>query len=134
MKQFFIFSLSLFLFGVLGCRENVDPPEHAYQIDIIQPEDDHAHLGETIQIQINFEEKNQGRIHHVSVRIYNKDDHTEVYSQPDNKDVDVDGLYEFQGEFTFDVEKYTYWILEAKVWAHEDGEDEVIKTMEFFVH
>jgi len=106
-----------------------------YSISIMSPDAEDKKKGDEIHLHVNFEEVNMGTVHHVNVRIYNKADGTEIYSEPTEAHVhEEDGLYEWHDDIKLDVEGHTDWILEAKVWGHDDLEGELTKSIEFHVH
>jgi len=85
------------------------------------------------------EDRFEYHVHHVKVTLTNKDDGTVVYSKPDDAHVHAtDGTHKFTD--TFDLTEanglsaHTDWILEAKVWAQEEGKEEVLETVEFHLH
>jgi len=106
-----------------------------YQISIMSPSADDKHVGDTIHIHVNFEDINGGTVHHIKVRIYNKDSGTEIYHQPTVAHVhETSGKYEHHDNLVLNVSEHTDWILEASVWGHEAGTHEKMDNIEFHVH
>ena len=50
----------------------------------------------------------------------------------------MSGTYSYHGDFILSndngVEAHSDWVLEAKVWGHGAGEQEVMESIEFHVH
>jgi len=142
MKKFFFLSV-LLLCGLTvftSCDKDDDEDGHTddvpeYSIMIMQPTEEDKMAGDSIHIHVEFTEASNKTIHHAKVRIYNKEDNTEVYSGPSEAHVhEESGSYGYHDDFKLDVDGHTDWILEAKVWGHEAGAAEVIQTAEFHVH
>ena len=144
--KFTYFFLSVLALGLTftSCNKDDDDDDHGhsdfeYHAHINSPNSDNKHLGDTIDIQVNFEDHNGGTVHHINVRILNKDTEEVIYSKPDVAHVhDESGAYLFEDKFVLSMDNgvsaHTDWILEAKVWGHEAGEGEEISTIEFHVH
>ncbi len=134
-----IFSLS---FLMTACDKDDDADEATdfdYHAHIHTPNTDDKHVNDALEISIDFESHTGEAVHHVKVRIYNKDDNTEIYNKPDVAHVhETDGKLEYQDMLMLSndngVMGHTDWILEAKVWGHDAGEGEVVETVEFHVH
>lgn len=140
MKNYIIFS---FLFGLLAfsaCKNDDEDPVVMpdYQITIVSPNTDAKHVGDNIHLHIEFTDKNEGTVHHINVRIYNKADNTKVlFDGPAEAHVHQDKSYTFESDVLLDpaiVEGHTDWILEAKVWGHDEGIAVVTESIEFHVH
>ncbi len=106
-----------------------------YNIQILSPDTQAKHVGDTIQIEVLFSELAGETIHHINLRIYEKADTAHVvYHQPDEAHVHQPGTYTFTDEFILNVPEHTDWILEAKAWGEEAGVGEVTESIEFHVH
>lgn len=121
-----------------ACKKNdthsMDDLPH-YHAHILSPDASDKHVGDTLHIEIEFEEHDGKTIHHINVRIFNKNDGTEIYNQPQQAHIhETSGYYKFTDDFVLDVDPHTDWVLEARVWGHEDGVAEVTETVEFHVH
>lgn len=116
---------------------DVDPE---YTITINSPSTDDKHVNDDIHIHVVFESATDETVHHVNVRIYNKADNTiEIFNGPADAHVHATtGKHELHADLALteanDVTAHSDWILEAKVWGHEDGLSEVEKSIEFHVH
>lgn len=143
MKQYILILLAIGTF-LQSCDKDDDDHDHMgdsfnYHAHINAPNSDDKHVGDTLQIQINFEEHGGQTIHHVKVRIYNEATDAEVYNKPDEAHVhEESGIFLFEDTFVLTndngVEAHSDWILEAKVWGHDEGMDEEISTIRFHVH
>ncbi len=116
-------------------EETVDYDYHAH---INAPTIDNKKVSDTMHIHVTFESHAGEPVHHVNVRVYNKEDNTEVYNQPTEAHVhETSGEYEYHDNLILSndngVTGHTDWILEAKVWG-KDGAGEVMETVEFHVH
>lgn len=135
MKNFQILLFSVLFLSLAflsSCSE--DEVEFDYHAHINAPDNSDKHVGDTMHIHVDFEEHNGLTVHHVNVRIINADDNTEVYNMPTSAHVHSSGSYAYHDDFVLDVDGHTDWILEAKVWAEEEGSFEEISTVEFHVH
>lgn len=132
----------LFILGILALSCNEDEPTPSisfeYSASINSPSIDDKHVGEAIHIHVDFKSLTGQTVHHVKVRIYNKETAEEIYNQPNVAHIhETSGTFEFHDDFMLDssngVEGHTDWILEAKVWGHEEGVEEVKSQIEFHV-
>jgi len=127
-------------FGILFLNACEKHPEekYDYHVHINKPGTEDKKVGESIHLHIDFESHTEEKVHHVNVRIFNKETKAEIYNEPSDAHVHADGEYPHHDDFVLSadngVEGHTDWVLEAKVWAHEDGEAEVVETLEFHVH
>jgi len=140
---FLLFSLGMLIF--VACDKDEDTHGHEdesisdYEALIHSPDAEDKRMEDVIQLNIEFKEHDGGKVHHVNVKIYEDGNPDNViYDAPTEAHVHVDGLYEYRDEFmlnsTNGVEAHSDWIIEAKVWGHEDGLDEVMTTSKFHVH
>ena len=140
MKKYFLLALLFSCFvGFSACDD--DDSEMTmdmmpdYQASIIAPNADDKKVGDKINIEVVFEDKNGGTVHHAKVRIVNEADGTEIYNAPDAAHVhETSGKYTFTDELTLDVNGHSDWMLIAKVWGHDAGAHELSDTLHFHVH
>ena len=144
-KLFNSFLIITSSFFILSCGQdddggtNPDVTDYSYHAHVHSPNSDDKHLGDKMEIHVEFESHTGEAVHHVNVRIYNKSDETELYNQPEEAHVhEMDGVYEFSDEITLSeangFSEHSNYILEAKVWGHDDTEGEVSETVEFHIH
>ncbi len=106
-----------------------------YRVHILSPDASDKHVGDTLQIEIEIEEATGMTIHHANVRIYNPQDGTEIFNQPQQAHVHAtSGYYRLTDEVVLDVAPHTDWLLVARAWGHEAGVAEVADTLAFHVH
>ena len=110
-----------------------------YHAHVHAPNTDDKHVGDTLQIDITFEEHSGQTVHHINVRIFNKVSGDEIYNKPDVAHVhDESGKVDFMDMLILSndngVEAHTDWILEARVWGDGEGVGEVVEEVEFHVH
>ncbi len=142
MKNFTILVLFLGLFGFLQSCHDHDDHDHndvgtsEYSIDIKSPNSFGKKVGDTLTFEIDFKEANSLTVHHINVLIYNAVDSLIVYSKPDEAHIHVSGgVFTYSDKFVLTTEfKDTDWILQAKVWGHEDGIAEIVEKVEFHVN
>jgi hypothetical protein len=139
------FSLPLFfvLLAVAACKKQDDDEptttDFQYHAHIQELNSDDKHVNDTLHIRVLFESHTGETVHHINVRIYNKNDNTEIYNKPADAHVhETSGEYEFQDDFVLSeangVNAHTDWVLEASVWGHENREGEEMEQVEFHVH
>lgn len=144
-KLLFLTALMVMSVLYISCdKEDDDDHDHMetvldYHAHIHAPNADNKHVGDTMHIHVDFESHTGETVHHVKVRIYDQMDSTEIYNQPATAHVhETDGVYEFHDDLILSVgngvTEHSDWVLEAKVWGHEAGEQEVMETVEFHVH
>ncbi len=110
-----------------------------YSATIMSPDTENKQLDEEIHIHAVWESKTKQTVHHVKVRIYNKADNTTVvYEKPEEAHVhEKEGKYELHDDVKLSEENgfssNSDWVIEAKAWGHEKGENEVVKIMEFHI-
>lgn len=145
MKKFFYLFLLAGFVGFTACEKDDDHDHeeteetHEYHAHINSPTTDDKKVDDMVHLHIDFEDHNEGTVHHVNVKIYKKDDPTVIiYDGPSEAHVHADKKYEHHDDIMLDaatgVDGHTDWILEAKVWGHEAGVAEVTETIEFHVH
>lgn len=124
----------------MACKDEGPAPTsiYEYHAQIHQPSAADKHIGDTLQIEVDFESHTGEPVHHINVRIFNKSTNVEVYNKPDEPHVhDVSGMHAFEDQFILSAANGLSdgdWVLEAKVWGHEDGLEETTERVEFLVH
>ena len=140
-KLLFLFLMVGGILALTSCDDDdqvMEGPE--YSIMIMQPSTEDKKVNDSIHIHVEFSEASNQTVHHVNVKIYDKNDESKViFDAPGEAHVHAEGgshavhadleLSEANG-----VSGHTDWILEAKVWGHEAGHGEVIEQIEFHVH
>ena len=144
MKRTFFFLVILTSVSFLSsCGSDDDDhmdTDPQYIITINSPNTDDKHVNDDIHIHVVFESATDETVHHTNVRIYNKVDNSiEIFNGPADAHVhETSGKYELHADLslteTNGVMAHTDWVLEAKVWGHEDGLSEVMESIEFHVH
>ena len=139
--------LSLIATAVIftSCSKDDDDDHHHgggdfnYHAHIHAPNTDDKHVGDTLMIDVTFEEHSGLTVHHVNIRVINKATGAEIYNAPAKGHVhEESGTYQYTDTFILSnangVEGHTDWILEAKVWGDGEGVGEVQESVEFHVH
>ncbi len=126
------------LFFISSCDKEEDKV-YDYEIMIMSPNNLDKNVGDSIHLHINFESKTMEPVHHIKVRIYNESTGVEVYNAPSEAHVhEMDGYIEHHADFFLNndngVDADSDWILEARVWGHDAGAEEVMDTLKFHVH
>jgi hypothetical protein len=132
MKKFLFLSLLATLFAFNACKDDDTSDEPSYQINIESPNTTDKVVGDSLDIHVHFSDKNGGTVHHINVRIYEKDSGTEIYSKPDEAHQHAEGELSFEDKI--ELTTAGHWVLEAKVWGHDDGVAEVSESVEFHVN
>ncbi len=135
MKDFLMLLLLSGLLVFYGCKEEeefktLDPD---YQINILSPDSSEKTAGELIHLKVEFNDKNGGAVHHVNIRVYNKENSEEIYNQPLSAHVLKASPFIFEDDLKLEVNPQTDWLLEARVWGHEAGLAETSAKVEFHV-
>ena len=146
-RLFFFLTMAVSLSFFAACKNNDDDSGHTdddpqYSITINSPNTDDKHVNDDIHIHVVFTSATGETVHHANVRIYNKDDNSVIaYDRSVDEDQHVHATtgtfewhYDLKLDSTNNVTAHTDWIMEAKVWGHEDGLSEVEETLEFHVH
>ncbi len=141
MKKLSFLALIFGLLVFIACNKDEDTHsnEPHYHVQILSPNTDAKHQGDTLHIDVKFSEENLMTVHHINVKIYNKNDINQViFDQPAEAHIhETSGQHEFKADFVLDpavVPGHSDWVLEAKVWGHDEGLAEVSETVEFHVH
>jgi uncharacterized protein affecting Mg2+/Co2+ transport len=137
MKYIFSIITVLSVFLITSCKSDSDNQLiYDYQIDILKPVVRDWHIGEALEIKVQFNSQTGEEIHHINIRIINKSTQTVVYDKPDPEHVDTPESYTYSDTFILSTNNGFVagdWILEAKVWGHEDFVEEVTKDFEFHI-
>ena len=140
-KIVFFFALIAGISLLTSCgdddSDHMDDPQ--YSITFNSPSTDDKNVNDSIHIHVDFISGTDQTVHHVNVRIYNKDTNEEIYNAPSGAHVhEESGKYEHHDDFHLSeangVSAHSDWIMEAKVWGHEAGAAEVVEMIEFHVH
>lgn len=141
MKNWFFLSLLAGLVVFSACEKEEEHmhmhtgDEPDYHIHVNAPNSDDKHVGNTIALNIEFEDHNGGVVHHVNVRIYNVVTGEEIYNAPAEAHVHAtEGSYTLEDELVLNVDAHTDWMLEARVWGHDAGSHEKKAEVPFHVH
>ena len=159
MKYTFLLTIAFLNFTIISCNKDepaddpmveddyMDQHDHGdgshtsleYHAHINSPSGGMKHLGETLAIKVSFESHAGETVHHIQVRIYEKDGGKEVYNKPDEPHImATEGSYTFEDNVTLSTENgfaaTTDYVLEAKVWGHENEDGLVSETVEFNIH
>lgn len=144
MKNLIYLTLLLFA-GVFltACDKDEDHDhdqiEFDYKIDINSPSTEAKQINDSIHIHVDFVSELNATVHHANVRIYSKSSGAEVYNAPTEAHVhEESGVFSWHDNFVLTeangINEHSDWILEAKVWGHSEGVEEVVKSIEFHVH
>lgn len=136
MKHYLLILSTLFTLSFYACDDDEDAASiYEYHAHIHHPDTTSRTIGDTLEIEIEFESHNGQPVHHINVRIFNMTDLTEVYNKPDDAHVDDStGAYTFEDLFilsSINGLKAGDWVLEATVWGETDGQEETSTSVEF---
>lgn len=154
MNKLLILSLSILsiLFFNACDKDDDDSVDYGYEARIMSPTADDKKVGDELHLHVEFESTTGETIHNVNVKVYNKADNSIVlFDGPEDAHVHTtEGNHEVHADIELteanSVVGHTDWIVEAKVWAHDDDEEHdheehgdhdehtVTKTVEFHVH
>lgn len=140
MKHIFSFLIAFSVIILVACNHDDNDPVsiYEYHAHIHQPDTLARNIGDTLQIEIDFESHTGQPVHHINVRIFNKSTNAVVYEKPDEAHVhDTSGAYTFEDQFVLSAANGLSagdWILEAKVWGEADGEEETSEKIEFHLN
>lgn len=138
MKLFFLTILSFSILSFFACQEDEPISIYQYDVHIHAPSTAAKQLGDTLEIEFEFESHTGEPVHHINVRIYNKATNVEVYNLPVEPHVhDLIGAHTYTDQFVLSAANRLAegdWILEGKVWGHEDGLEETTEKLEFHIN
>ena len=138
MKKFLLLSTLMVLVVATSCNKDDDDGDTIpdYHIHIDGPTDADKMVGDVIPINITVEDHDGKTVHHVKMRIYKDgDESVEIFNKPGDAHVhEEDGKFEFNEDFTLNVDPHTDWVFEVKAWGHEAGLAEKTSTVKFHVH
>lgn len=120
-------------------EHNNETSEFDYRISINSPSTEEKNLGDTIHLHVDFISDKNATVHHANVRIFSKSSGVEVYNAPGEAHVhEQSGVFSWHDDFELTeangILEHSDWILEAKVWGHSSGMEEVVESIEFHVH
>lgn len=132
--------LSLIISCSKDTKEIIDTTiDYSYHAHIHSPNTDKKVLGDTLDLEVDFESHSGQPIHHINVKLIDKINNDILYEKPTNAHVNAtSGSYTFTDKLVLssangfstgmDV------IMQAKVWGENDGEGEELETVEFHVN
>lgn len=117
---------ALFLANACKSDDTATPTGPDYGIHILSPDNTDKHVGDVINIKVDFEDHNGGTVHHINLKIYNELDTANViYNLPAEPHIhETSGFFEYNQMFVLDssiVQPNSDWILKASVWGHDEG-------------
>lgn len=134
-----IYLIPIVILAFFSCdtHEHHEEVDYKYHAHIQSPNTDDRNLNDTINISVLFESHAGETVHNISVRIYEKDSKTDVFKKSEHVHA-TDGKFTFSEDFalseTNGIKAHSNYILEAKVWGHEDNEGLESEMIEFHVH
>mgnify|MGYP000673680098 CR=1 FL=1 len=135
-----LFGLFLSLIFIQSCHdhESHDHNEELvsnYTIQINSPITGNYAVGDTLFLNIDFDETDSLTVHHVNVQLFNAVDSTLFYSEPQEAHVHAtEGGYSLVDEFILDASfANSDLVLIAKVWGHEEGLGEIEEKINIHV-
>jgi len=138
MKFIFIFISAILALLYVSCKDEISVPIYNYTVSILQPDSLPKHLGDTLDINVEFVSHTGEAVHHINVRIFNKATNAEVYNLPVEPHVhDVTGSHTYSDQFVLSAAHGLSegdWVLEGKVWGHEDSIEETTSRVEFHIN
>jgi hypothetical protein len=139
MKYYFLFFSTLFATFLFSCKDDDDDTLiYEYHAHIHHPDTLARNIGDTLEIEVEFESHTGQPVHHINVRIFRKSDNTVVYNKPDEAHIhETSGAYTYEDHFVLSAANGLTagdWILEATVWGESDGQEETSEQVEFHIN
>lgn len=139
MKHYFTILAALCIISFYACdNDDEDASIYEYHAHIHHPDTTSRSIGDTLEIEIEFESHTGQPVHHINVRIFNKANLTEIYNKPNDAYIDdSSGAYTFEDHIILSkMNGLTEgdWVLEAKVWGEKDGQEVTSASVEFRLH
>jgi len=138
----FLFAATVFL-TANSCKDDehmhTNEEGFEYHAHIDSPTADMKLMGETLDIKVDFESHAGKTVHHVKVTLTEKDGTTPIIDEPADAHVHaMDGAFSYTKSIEMTEANgfaaHTDYVLEARVWAEEEGKEEVVETVEFHLH
>lgn len=137
MKSFIAISFLLTL-AFLSCEDDVKDGIYDYHAHIFMPTDADKQMGQTMQIDVEFESHTGEAVEHIKIRIYNADNQAEAYNAPaDSHLTGGESHYTYQDTVLLSPANgfgAGDWILEAKVWGSDEINEEAIEIVRFHIN
>lgn len=116
-------------------HDNLGVSEFDYRININAPTQGIHILQDSMLLYIDFISDKNAVVHHVNVRIYNKSTGEEIYNAPEEAHVhESSGLFSWRDDLFLSEENGlspdNVYVVEAKVWGHSAGLEEVVSLIE----
>ena len=138
MKSYFLIAVTFSLLTIVACKDDEPTSTYEYHVHIHEPSTAAKQLGDTLDIEVEFESHTGEPVHHINVRIYNKATNVEVYNLPVEPHIhDLSGAHTYTDQFVLSASNGLTegdWVLEGKVWGHEDGIEETTEQVEFHIN
>jgi len=138
MKNCLLFLLIMSATYCLSCKDDGDVVSYDYHAHIMHPSSANKNMGDILPIQVEFESHAGEAVEHINIRIFNKTNLTEVYSEPSDPHLNGgDPVFMFEDQVQLTAANGFSagdWIIEATVWGHDDGQDQVTEKVEFHVN
>ncbi len=136
MKKLILLGLLLGVFVFNACKDDDEiTHETEYHIQFMEPANNASlAVGDMLNVHVEFSEHNDGTVHHINVRAYNKATGTELFSSPAEAHVHGASPYSFQFQQSLAGVATGTYVIEAKVWGLNAGVAEVTASREFTVN
>ena len=138
MKNFFLLVAFACCLTIVRCNTDDDVVSYDYHAHIKQPSGAAKQMGDVLFIDVEFESHTGANVEHINIRIRDADNMTVVYNMPADPHVPVNGSdYEFQDQFILSTENGISpgdWVLEARVWGKDEGQDQEVETVTFRIN
>jgi len=134
MSRLFLILMCCFSVCLLNSCKETPAEKYDYHVHIHKPDAEDKKMGDSMHIHVDFESETEETVHNVNVRIYDKETNEEVYNAPADSHVHGESKHEHHADFELNaankIAGHSNYILEAKVWAHDAGEAEVVQKVE----